>query len=776
MLKTYLALDVKIKVYHLQVVSLFRLRVNLIVSSSTISYQLTHTYATFHPVVSPMPPKADASKRAEELKTSGLNKQEAAAIFLREFPSLSKSRRSQLLTACYKNKQSETQEANESDADAKLIETPMKSRHYLESLKSKGMDLSEAKRMIQEQFPTMSPSNRAHLFARYWKSSSCSSNEVPPAKRRRLWVKQRDPVSDRSHRSEGEQKYIEEAVQIRSMLEFIDVPRDGHCFYHCMDHYQKQGIRSWRMAVAAELRMHYNYYSSFLPDGELDTHIIGVTQQAWGDHHDVAAAATILGRVIVVFRKDSDQLPTVCQPTRDNPTSEIIYLLLDETSPGQEHYSLLLMPHDTPTKGNQSDLTPEQRIALRTYLSETDAVTWYQLRDKVMSDYGLELSYGTSRRLYDSLTTKEGETIGQVALHLYYNDIAFDLMIEHPNWSWASLRSALQQTYNLSISDGVMQRFYESLNLMNYPLLSIHDLRLHYTSCLEVAFKSNKKLTWIGAKRYIESEHKVTANDITMRRFWKEIAAAANQVRMLNVEELLQEFKDVGLNLLHETKCLQDFSSELSKLKVTAQDFDMRRFYTKLQEISDGTNYASFNELMKMLPSCCKAMALHAKPSIDDLHLYLKQKCDVQVRKTVLAHFWAKVMFINKPMEQADMSTKSAVATTLRSRGLQPDQYMINLIFYAGLWQKETCKFVTFKNTWSKGYSISMSDLVQTCLNNDTFNCWASVLSWCFCDKCGRRWLSPDTYLDTPQTKHWTCRSCDLHPDVMEQDHVCLFV
>jgi hypothetical protein len=112
-----------------------------------------------------MAPKSAASIRATALKASGMTRAEAATTMLTEFPDLTASRRSQLLTAAY-GKMIEHEGSKANQDGTTLLATPIKSRKaFLLDLKSRGVSLKEAKKMIQTEFPNMSPSQRSQLFS-----------------------------------------------------------------------------------------------------------------------------------------------------------------------------------------------------------------------------------------------------------------------------------------------------------------------------------------------------------------------------------------------------------------------------------------------------------------------------------------------------------------------------------------------------------------------------------------------------------------------------------
>ena len=123
----------------------------------------------------------------------------------------------------------------------------------------------------------------------------------------------------------------------------LEIPADGDCFYHCLDHFEKKGPQAWRQAVATVLIQQEHYFKSFFTRGRsFQEHVKGVQGGQWADHPDIVAAAYAIQRPIVIFRKGTEQKPTAILPTMPVDKDKTIYLLLDETSAGCEHYSLLV--------------------------------------------------------------------------------------------------------------------------------------------------------------------------------------------------------------------------------------------------------------------------------------------------------------------------------------------------------------------------------------------------------------------------------------------------
>ena len=92
---------------------------------------------------------------------------------------------------------------------------------------------------------------------------------------------------------------------------------------------------------------------------------------SWGDNISLQAAAELLHRPVVVWRRASLQRPTiVLNSDYDiNDPSEPIYVELDETTRGGEHYSALLLEnanrvYDVGGAASSSNIA-EQKLAGR---------------------------------------------------------------------------------------------------------------------------------------------------------------------------------------------------------------------------------------------------------------------------------------------------------------------------------------------------------------------------------------------------------------------------
>ena len=141
------------------------------------------------------------------------------------------------------------------------------------------------------------------------------------------------------------------ALVAAPQLRFFDVPGDGNCLYSavaCQLDSGKAGHAELRRASVEYFEERWQKYCAVVPPGtEAAVRAWAAAMRrpmAWGDDLSVRALADYLGRPVVAWRRSSpDQAPStfVPDPLPSEPVSPI-YMLLDETTPGAEHYSALL--------------------------------------------------------------------------------------------------------------------------------------------------------------------------------------------------------------------------------------------------------------------------------------------------------------------------------------------------------------------------------------------------------------------------------------------------
>ena len=141
------------------------------------------------------------------------------------------------------------------------------------------------------------------------------------------------------------------ALAAAPQLRFFDVPGDGNCLYSavaCQLDSGEAGHAELRRASVEFFEARWEKYCALVPPGtEAAVRAWAACMRrpkAWGDDLSVRALADYLGRPVVAWRRSSpDQAPStfVPDPLPSEPVSPV-YVLLDETTPGAEHYSALL--------------------------------------------------------------------------------------------------------------------------------------------------------------------------------------------------------------------------------------------------------------------------------------------------------------------------------------------------------------------------------------------------------------------------------------------------
>lgn len=151
----------------------------------------------------------------------------------------------------------------------------------------------------------------------------------------------------------------EQLAGVRRLLRLRAIPGDGSCLFRSVSsqapEFGYDGHGRLRDSVVAHVRAHLGWYLEFF-DGEDQLGQLRrwtrsmAMDDTWGDNVALQAAARLLGRPIAVWRAHSQQRPTVVLPLRynENDPAAPIYVELDETNPGCEHYSALLLGDGDP--------------------------------------------------------------------------------------------------------------------------------------------------------------------------------------------------------------------------------------------------------------------------------------------------------------------------------------------------------------------------------------------------------------------------------------------
>ena len=169
--------------------------------------------------------------------------------------------------------------------------------------------------------------------------------------------------------ADAEALLLAHALAAAPELRFFDVPGDGNCLYSavaCQLDSGEAGHAELRRASVNFFEEQWEKYCAVVPPGtEAAVRAWAAAMRrpmAWGDDLSVRALADYLGRPVVAWRRSSpDQAPStfVPDPLPSEPVSPI-YVLLDETTPGAEHYSALL---PTEASGDLEQLLAAARAA-----------------------------------------------------------------------------------------------------------------------------------------------------------------------------------------------------------------------------------------------------------------------------------------------------------------------------------------------------------------------------------------------------------------------------
>ena len=145
---------------------------------------------------------------------------------------------------------------------------------------------------------------------------------------------------------EVEAELLAHALSVKDWLTERHVDGDGHCMFRAVARQTVAGETSHprlRQAVVREARLNRADYAPWFAGEALDDWLLGMSHNRWGDDAAVQACCNLLSRPVVIYRKGSDQAPTLKIPRAFQPTRPftVIYLLLDEAMPGCEHYNAL---------------------------------------------------------------------------------------------------------------------------------------------------------------------------------------------------------------------------------------------------------------------------------------------------------------------------------------------------------------------------------------------------------------------------------------------------
>ena len=139
----------------------------------------------------------------------------------------------------------------------------------------------------------------------------------------------------------------EHALTLTGTMPTHPVPGDGHCFFRSVAFQTQAGEGAHgelRAAVVRAVAADAEAYVHFLVDCNIGGWLAGMVGSEWADDLAVQACVNLLRRPVLIWRLGLEQEPTLKVPWFWGPTEAVkpIYLLLDETEPGCEHYNVLV--------------------------------------------------------------------------------------------------------------------------------------------------------------------------------------------------------------------------------------------------------------------------------------------------------------------------------------------------------------------------------------------------------------------------------------------------
>ena len=150
----------------------------------------------------------------------------------------------------------------------------------------------------------------------------------------------------------GDGEQVEEdlrahALSVSGTMSTHPVPGDGHCFFRSVAFQTQAGEGAHgalRAAVVRTVAADAEAYAHFLEEGNIGGWLAGMVGSQWADDLAVQACVNLLRRPVLIWRLGLEQEPALKAPWFWRPTETVtpIYLLLDETQPGCEHYNVLV--------------------------------------------------------------------------------------------------------------------------------------------------------------------------------------------------------------------------------------------------------------------------------------------------------------------------------------------------------------------------------------------------------------------------------------------------
>jgi hypothetical protein len=309
------------------------------------------------------------------------------------------------------------------------------------------------------------------------------------------------------------------------------------------------------------------------------------------------AAANLIRRVLIIYRKNTDQRPTAILPDVPMTNIEPIYLELDDAHEGCEHYNLLV-PEDITSlsKGNQSILKPDQLEFCKSLLREDPLLNWWALGKELSKIFRIELSMPSLRRLHARLCSSFKNLTADILQAEYYG-WAIAALETNPDISWWCLREQLKKQHKVTASNGVFERFY--LNCKSLAQVTLRDLRASYKDIALSVLNDNPDMTSYGLLKHLQQQHQINTTDNAIRDFHREL----KQGTLTLSEELAMNFdrlEDKGIRktlqkhgwkgdvrqLCKKIFCLKEWMCEIKRLFSNTEP-EPNTFALPLRELLD---------------------------------------------------------------------------------------------------------------------------------------------------------------------------------------------
>ena len=147
-------------------------------------------------------------------------------------------------------------------------------------------------------------------------------------------------VDDPQRVSEFERKfYINTRLKVMDMSKYIviQVPGDGHCFFHCVARLlQEESQQDVRDKVADYIVANKAFFQKVIVEMPFDAYVDSVRHRKWGDEVEIRAVEMLYKRSIVVAESNGAmRRPLEAAVANERDPITLLYQ-------GENHYNILL--------------------------------------------------------------------------------------------------------------------------------------------------------------------------------------------------------------------------------------------------------------------------------------------------------------------------------------------------------------------------------------------------------------------------------------------------